>query len=184
MFPAYFIQPWPWPLTFWLQMLTHPSLSHNASLMQVWWKCVKYSARYRVNVSGRTHGRTDARTHAWTSLDEQDKYASGHTTLGEGTTMLLLLLIIIIILVSYHKQRWQPCTSRALILRIHPPLNGGAAFIWVTNYSWLHSISLVYQRRTSEYSSSSVFYRLEYDICKTTAPKHCMNTLKRQHKNC
>jgi len=43
--------------------------------MQVWWKCIKYSARYRVNnVSEHTHGRTG-----------QKQYASGHATLGRGT---------------------------------------------------------------------------------------------------
>jgi len=62
-FLVYFIPPWPWPLTFWPQVVKHSPLSDSASLLEVWWKCVKYSARYPViNVSGRTHGRTDART--------------------------------------------------------------------------------------------------------------------------
>jgi len=50
-------------LTFWPQIVKRSSLSHTASLMQIWWKCVKYSARYSVNnVSGRTHRHTHGRT--------------------------------------------------------------------------------------------------------------------------
>jgi len=40
-------------------------------------KCVKYSARYHVDVSGRKHERTRGRT-------GQKQYASSHTTLGGG----------------------------------------------------------------------------------------------------
>jgi len=41
--------------------------------------CVKYSARYRVNVSWRTHGWM----HAWTT--GKNHYASSHSTSGRGT---------------------------------------------------------------------------------------------------
>ena len=40
-------------------------------------KMLKYSARYRVNVLGRTHGRMHRRT-------GQKQYVSSHTTLGRG----------------------------------------------------------------------------------------------------
>jgi len=44
----------------------------------VWWKCVKYSARYRVNnVSWRTGRRAHGRT-------GQKQYAPGHTMLSGG----------------------------------------------------------------------------------------------------
>ena len=46
-------------LTFWPRIVKRSSLSHSALLMQVRWKCAKYSARYCVNnVSVCTHGRT------------------------------------------------------------------------------------------------------------------------------
>ena len=32
LFPAYFIPQWPWPLSFWTQIVKRSSLSHNASL--------------------------------------------------------------------------------------------------------------------------------------------------------
>jgi len=32
-----FIPPWPWPLTFWPQIVKHSSLSHNALLLYVWY---------------------------------------------------------------------------------------------------------------------------------------------------
>jgi len=41
------------------------SLSHRTSLMQFWWKCVKYCARYRVNNVWDAH--TDVPTHARTN---------------------------------------------------------------------------------------------------------------------
>jgi len=49
-------------------------ISVLSCIADVWSKCVKYSARYRVNNVSR-------RTHAWTG---QYHYVSGHTTLGGG----------------------------------------------------------------------------------------------------
>jgi len=40
---------WPWTVTFWSQNVTHSSLYHNTSLLQVLWKSDYYFSRYRAN---------------------------------------------------------------------------------------------------------------------------------------
>jgi len=76
LFPAYFIPPWTWPLTFWPQTVKHSSLS----IMHRWCKFGENVTNtlqdivltmFQTRTNG--HGRT-----------EQKQYTSGNTTLGGG----------------------------------------------------------------------------------------------------
>ena len=59
--------------------------------MEVWWKCVKHSARHRVNnISGSTHGRTHAQTNRTKTACLLPHYIgrrnnnTRHTTVSDG----------------------------------------------------------------------------------------------------